>query len=309
MGHDHHHHGDHGHAHHSPTANDAAFGIGVALNLGFVLVEAYFGIVANSVALLSDAAHNLSDVLALAIAWGAARLARSAPTKHRTYGLRRTSILAALVNAAALLLVVGGIAWEAMSRLVRPEAVAGGTVIAVALVGALINAATAMLFFSRRRSDLNVRGAYLHMAADAAISLGVALSGALILATGWTWLDPASSLLVSAVIVWATWDLLADSVRLALDAVPSGIDPHAVEAFLGGLPGVAAVHDLHIWGMSTTEAALTAHLVMPQPPADDHFINRACHDLQHRFQIGHVTLQIEHGTADLHCRQAPEDAV
>ena len=306
MAHDHDHH--HGHSH-APATNDAAFGIGVALNLAFVAVETYFGIVANSVALLSDAAHNLSDVLALLIAWGAAWLARSARTKHRTYGMRRTSILAALVNAVVLLLVVGGVAWEALSRLINPEPVASGTVIAVALVGAVINTATALLFFTRGRTDLNVRGAYLHMAADAAVSLGVALSGAVILWTGWTWLDPASSLVISVVIVWATWGLLADSIRLALDAVPSGIDPHAVEAFLGGLPGVAAVHDLHIWGMSTTEAALTAHLVMPQPPADDHFLNGACYELQHRFHIGPGTIQIEHGTADLHCRQAPEDAV
>jgi cobalt-zinc-cadmium efflux system protein len=311
-GHDHH---DHAHSHgaadhfHRPPGNNLAFAAGIALNLAFVVVEAIYGIAANSLALLSDAGHNLSDVFALLISWGAAHLATSLPTTHRTYGMRRTSILAALVNAIVLLVVVGGIVWEAIGRLFQPEEVATGTIIAVAAVGVAINTASALLFLAGRKGDINIQGAFLHMAGDAAISLGVVIAGILIRLTGWLWLDPASSILVGAVIVWGTWGLLRDSINLALDAVPSGIDPHAVEAFLGGLPGVQAVHDLHIWGMSTTEVALTAHLVMPQPPGDDHFLNQVCTDLQHRFQIGHVTVQIEYGTENLHCRQAPETVV
>ena len=294
---------------HQPPSNNFAFAVGVALNFGFVAVEVVYGIAANSLALLSDAGHNLSDVFALLVAWGAAHLSKSAPTKHRTYGLRRTSILAALVNAVVLLIVVGAVVWEAIGRLFQPEEVATGTIIAVAAVGVVINTATALLFLSGREHDINIRGAFTHMASDAAIALGVVIAGVAIQVTGWTWLDPASGILVSAVIVWGTWDLLRDSVNLALDAVPGGVNPHAVETFLAGLPGVRAVHDLHIWGMSTTEVALTAHLVMPEPPKDDHFLNRTCKELQGRFRIGHVTLQIEHGTADLHCEQAPETAV
>ena len=312
-------HGDHSHAHsheagehhhsHQPPSNNLAFAAGAALNLGFVVVEVIYGIAANSLALLSDAGHNLSDVFALLIAWGAAYLSRSLPTKHRTYGLRRTSILAALVNAIVLLIVVGAVVWEAIGRLFQPEEVATGTIIVVAAVGVVINTATALLFWVGRKDDLNIRGAFAHMAGDAAVSLGVVVAGIAIRLTGLTWLDPASGILVSAVIVWGTWGLLRDSVNLALDAVPSGIDPHAVEAFLAALPGVRAVHDMHIWGMSTTEVALTAHLVMPAPPADDHFLHQACKGLQSTFGITHVTIQIEHGTTDIHCEQAPESVV
>ena len=301
-------HEHHDHAH-RPPGNDLAFAAGVALNLAFVVVEVVYGLTANSLALLSDAGHNLSDVFALLIAWGAAHLTKSLPTKHRTYGMRRTSILAALLNAIVLLVVVGGVVWEAIGRLSQPEDVATGTIIVVAAIGIAVNAGTALLFFRGRKDDINIKGAFVHMAGDAAVSLGVVIAGILIRLTGWNWLDPASGILVSAVIVWGTWGLLRDSINLALDAVPSGIDPHAVETFLCGLPGVSAVHDLHIWGMSTTEVALTAHLVMPQPPRDDYFLNQACRDLQQRFHIGHVTLQIEHGTEDLHCKQAPDSAV
>jgi len=314
MSHDHH---DLAHGHdagarghsHRPPSNNLAFAAGVALNLGFVVVEVIYGIAANSLALLSDAGHNLSDVFALLIAWGAAYLSQSLPTKHRTYGLRRTSILAALINAIVLLIVVGGVLWEAIGRLFRPEEVGTGTIIAVAAAGAVINTATALFFMAGRKDDINIRGAFAHMASDAAVSLGVVVAGIAIWLTGLTWLDPASGIAVSAVIVWGTWGLLRDSLNLALDAVPSGIDPNAVEGFLANLPGVRAVHDMHIWGMSTTEVALTAHLVMPAPPADDHFLNRVCKDLQSRFRIGHVTLQIEHGTADIHCEQAPDTVV
>jgi len=313
-------HGTHDHAHagephdhaghsHQPPGSTLPFALGVVLNLGFVVVEVAYGIAANSLALLSDAGHNLSDVLALLIAWGATHLAKSLPTKRRTYGLRRTSILAALINAVVLLVVVGGVLWEAIGRLSHPEEVATGTIIVVAAVGAVINTASALLFLSGRKRDINIQGAFLHMAGDAAVSLGVVLAGIVIRLTGWSWLDPASGILVSAVIVWGTWGLLRDSVNLALDAVPNGIDPHAVEAFLKGLPGVRAVHDLHIWGMSTTEVALTAHLVMPRPPADDRFINQACSELRHRYGIGHATIQIEYGTENLHCEQAPDSVV
>jgi cobalt-zinc-cadmium efflux system protein len=297
---------DHGHSHSRPD-NNLAFAVGVVLNLAFVGVEVGYGIAANSLALLSDAAHNLSDVFGLLIAWGAIYLGNSLPTKRRTYGLRRSSILAALINAVALLVVVGGIAWEAVVRFGQPEGVQGGTVIWVAAVGVAINTISALLFMAGRKKDLNVRGAFLHMAADAAVSLAVVLIGLGIFMTGWNWLDPAISVVICGVIVWGTWGLLRESLDLAMDAVPEGIDAQAVEAYLAALPGVAAVHDLHIWGMSTTEVALTAHLVMPEPPADDKLLGDVCHDLRHRFEIGHVTIQIEHG--DIACHQAPAHVV
>jgi cobalt-zinc-cadmium efflux system protein len=301
-----HNHADHGHSHLS-TSNNTAFAVGVVLNLGFVGVEAGYGIAANSLALLSDAAHNLSDVFGLLIAWGAIYLGNSLPTKRRTYGLRRSSILAALVNAIVLLVVVGGIAWEAAGRFGQPEAVQGSTVIWVAAIGVVINTISALLFMAGGKKDLNVRGAFLHMGADAAVSVAVVLTGLGIYATGWNWLDPAISFAICGVIVWGTWGLLRESLNLAMDAVPAGIDSHAVEAYLAGLPGVRAVHDLHIWGMSTTEAALTAHLVMPVPPVDDDFLGGVCHELRRRFEIGHVTIQVERG--DFACHQAPANVV
>lgn len=313
--HDHEHDHDHGHDHghgghrhvHAPPGDDFAFGVGTALNLAFVVAEVVYGIRANSLALLSDAGHNLGDVVGLLVAWGAVHLGKTAPTKRRTYGLRRSSILAALVNAILLLVAVGAIAWEAVVRFHEPEPVVAATVIWVAALGIVINAVTAMLFMAGRKRDLNLRGAFVHMAGDAAISAGVVAAGFAIQATGWQWLDPATSLVISALIVWGTWGLLREAVNLALDAVPEGIDIHKVEGYFAALPGVHAVHDLHVWGMSTTETALTVHLVMPQPPQGDAFVQRICIELHEKFSIGHVTVQVEHG--DLECRQAPTHTV
>ena len=305
MAHDHD-HGHHGHAH-SPPGSNLVFAAGTALNLGFVAVEVGYGLKSNSLALLSDAAHNLSDVFALLIAWAAFQLGKSLPTKRRTYGLRRSSILAALANALVLLVVVGGIVWEAIGRLSQPEPVQPGIVMGVAAVGVAVNGLTALMFMAGRKQDLNINGAFLHMAADAAVSMVVLLAGLGILFGGWNWLDPAVSIAVGAVIIWSTWGLLWESLSLAMDAVPAGIDSGAVEAYLATLPGVATVHDLHIWGMSTTEVALTAHLVMPLPPADDQLLGVVCRELRERFNIGHVTIQIEHG--DIECHQAPANVV
>ncbi|MBK6735229.1 MAG: cation transporter [bacterium] len=307
-GHDHHHHGhghDHGHGHHHGTAatTGRAFLVGIVLNGAFVAVEAGAGLVTGSLALLADAGHNLSDVLGLLLAWGANRLARRAPSLRRTYGWRRSSIMAALLNAVLLLVAVGGIAWEAIRRAQEPTPVPGATVMIVAGIGFVINAATALLFLSSRKHDLNARGAFLHMAADAAVSLGVVAAGAAIVATGWAWLDPAVSLVIAVVILFGTWGLLKESLDLSLDAVPVGIDAADVRACLAALPGVTAVHDLHVWAMSTTEVALTAHLVKPDPGGDDALIARATHELGERFGIAHVTLQWERAGND--CPSAP----
>jgi cobalt-zinc-cadmium efflux system protein len=275
--------------------------------MGFVVAEVVYGLAAHSLALLSDAGHNLSDVFGLLIAWGAMHIGKRLPTKRHTYGLRRSSILAALVNAVVLLIVVGGITWEAIERLFKPEPVAGTTVMWVAAAGVVINGITAWMFMAGRKHDLNVKGAFLHMAGDAVVSIGVILIGFAIRATGWHWLDPAVSILIGAVIVWGTWSLLRESINLALDAVPEAIDPHAVEAYLAGLPGVKAIHDLHIWGMSTTEVALTVHLVMPSPPTEDQFLHNVSHALEEKFGIGHATIQIEHG--DMECHLAPTHVV
>jgi cobalt-zinc-cadmium efflux system protein len=301
---------DHDHAHHhAPTDFGRAFAIGIALNLGFVIVEAIYGGIAHSLALIADAGHNLSDVLGLALAWGASILVRRLPTKRRTYGLRRTSILAALINALFLLIAIGAIAWEAIRRLQHPQPVASGVVMGVAAIGILINGITAWLFMSGRKGDLNIRGAFLHMAADAVVSLGVVLAALAMHYTGWLWLDPAVSLVIVVVIAVGTWGLLRDSVNLALDAVPQGIDPDEVEAYLAALPGVAAVHDLHIWGMSTTEAALTVHLVTPDASVDDALLARINKDMHGRFGIDHTTIQFELGDAAHPCDQAPLAAV
>jgi cobalt-zinc-cadmium efflux system protein len=290
--HDHAH--DHGGHQHVPRDFGRAFAIGVTLNTLFVVVEVIFGLIGNSTALLADAAHNVSDILGLLIAWGAAALTQRPPTERFTYGLRSSSILAALFNAMFLLVAVGAIGWEAFHRFVTPQPVASGTMMIVAAVGILINGLTAWLFVSGRMSDINIEGAFLHMAADAAVSAGVVIAGAAILMTGWLWLDPLASLVICAVILWSTWTLLARSVRMSLDAVPDAIDPQEVRTFLANLPGVSDVHDLHIWPISTTNTALTCHLVMTGGHPGDQFLSKLTHDLEHRFSIDHATVQIEH---------------
>jgi len=288
---------------------DRAFAIGVILNAGFVLVEWTFGVLANSLALIADASHNLGDVLGLLLAWGAASLARRRPSPRFTYGLRSSTILAALANAALLLVITGGIAWEAILRFRNPASIDAPVVIWVAALGILVNTATALLFLSGRKRDLNLRGAYLHMAADAAVSLGVVVAGLLTLATGWIWLDPVVSLAIVAVILLGTWGLLRDATRLALHAVPEGVDPADVRRFLERQPGVEEVHDLHIWGMSTTETALTAHLVMPGGYPGDAFIAELADRMDRDFGIAHATLQVETGAGAQPCALAPDHVV
>ncbi len=301
-------HAHHDHAHEHP-GRGRAFALGIALNLGFVAIESVYGVLAHSMALLADAGHNLSDVLALALAWGASILGRRVPSRRFTYGLGSTTILAALINSMLLMLVVGGIAVEAVQRLLNPVPVATLTVIWVALGGIVINTATALLFLRGREHDLNVRGAFVHMAADAAVSLGVVLAGAAMLYTGWTWLDPAMSLVIAAVIVAGTWGLLRDSANLALHAVPPRIDTALIRGYFSGLAGVAEFHDLHIWGMSTTETALTVHLVMPGGHPSDRFIAEVADELRERFAIGHATIQVETGDALHPCVLAPDHVV
>ncbi|HEY9602103.1 MAG TPA: cation diffusion facilitator family transporter [Allocoleopsis sp.] len=295
-------HGHHNHSH-SPSNYNRAFIIGTTLNVGFVIVEAVFGILTNSLALIADAGHNLSDVLGLLLAWGASWLVRRRPTPRYTYGLRRSSILAALLNASFLLIAMGAIATEAIQRFFHPTPVSGSTVIGVALVGIVINGVTALMFMSGRERDLNIKGAFLHMAADALVSLGVVLAGIAILTTGWLWFDPVVSLIIVIVIVVGTWNLLRDSVNLALDAVPEGIESRAVRTYLSELPGVVEVHDLHIWAMSTTETALTAHLIMPVGRPDDAFLSRISMELHDNFGIEHTTIQVETGNFLRECEQ------
>jgi cobalt-zinc-cadmium efflux system protein len=285
------------HSHqHGDINHGRAFALGIGLNLAFVAIEAVFGLLAGSLALLADAGHNLSDVLGLLLAWGASVLARRRPTQRRTYGMRRSSILAALLNAMLLLVAVGGICWEAVRQLFSPEPPPGAAVIWVALAGVGVNGATALLFLRGRERDVNIRGAFLHMAADAGVSLGVVVAGVAIQLTGWSWLDPAASLLIVVVILIGTWGLLRESLDLAMDAVPRGIEPQAVEAYLARLPGVVGVHDLHIWALSTTEAALTVHLVVPEVTDGDGLMAQVSRELHERFAIEHATLQIERGT-------------
>lgn len=292
---------------HAPKNFAAAFAIGTTLNFGFVVVEVVFGLYAHSLALVADAGHNMGDVLGLLLAWGASILARSAPTARRTYGLRSSSILAALFNAIFLLISVGAIAWEAIRRFNDPTEVAGWTVIWVSAVGIAINTVTALMFMVGRKGDLNIRGAFMHMAADAGISAGVVVAGFLILATGLHWIDPVVSLAISAVIIWGTWGLLRDSVNLALQSVPEGIDLAKVKEYLGTLPHVTAVHDVHVWGMSTTETALTAHLVRDVDRSDSSILEQCCKELHDRFEIQHATIQFE--TEDHNCDLAPVDRV
>jgi cobalt-zinc-cadmium efflux system protein len=314
--HDHSHGGDHGHAHghshghvghsHAPDNFGFAFAAGVTLNTVFVVAELAFGYAANSLALISDAVHNFSDVISLLLAWAALWLARKQPTQQHTYGYRRASILAALVNAGLLLIAVGGIAVEAINRIQEPAAVAGWTVVLVAALGILVNGGTALLFMRGRHGDLNIRGAYLHMAADAGVSFGVVIAALVIMATGWLWVDPVISLCIAAVVLASGWGLARDSVNLALDGVPKGIELAKVKDYLVTLEGVTELHDLHIWAMSTNETALTAHLVRPAG-FNDAFLHGVCEELSHRFNIHHATLQIE-ASSEV-CKLAPAEVV
>jgi len=302
QGHGHGHGHPHGHGHaHTPASYGRAFAVGVALNTAFVVVEAGFGLWSGSMALVADAGHNLSDVLGLLIAWGASVMSARPANARFTYGYKASTILAALANAGLLLVALGAILFETIHRLFEPVQPQGTTMIAVAAIGIGINLATALMFASGRKHDINIRGAFLHMAADALVSLGVVVAGALILLTGRAWIDPVTSLVIVAVIGWGTWGLLKDSVRMSLLAVPDSIDEGQVRGFLAGLPGVTAVHDLHIWPMSSTETALTAHLVTPAGHPGDAFLHQAAEGLEHRFGIGHATLQVERGEQADHC--------
>ena len=313
--HDHAHDHAHGHAHgsgghaHTPSNFDRAFAIGVGLNVTIVVAELVFGLRTHSLALIADAGHNLGDVLALVLAWAGTVLARREPTPRRTYGMRRFSILAAVANAGILLIAVGAIIVEAVDRFRHPAPVQGGIVSLVAAVGIVINLGTALAFMRGRDHDLNIRGAFLHMLGDAAASAGVVVAGLLIAATGLLWIDPAVSLLLAALILWSTWALAKDSVNLALDAVPAGIDPSEVDAVLRGLEGVVDVHDLHIWGMSTTDVALTAHLIRPCHGGEDALLATATRQLRERFGIAHATLQVEQGLAIHSCDLAAPGSV
>jgi len=313
-GHDHDHgHGGHGHHHHhhgNPADHGRAFAVAIGLNSAFVAIEFGYGFAANSTALMADAGHNLSDVMGLALAWGAAVLAKRQPSGRYTYGLRSTSLLAALFNAMLLMLACGGIAFEAVRQLLQPSPVAGATVSVVAGIGIAVNAFSAWLFMAGSKDDINIRGAYLHLAADAAISLGVLLAGLVVMATGWSWLDPLVSVAIVLLILGSTWSLLRESLRMVLAAVPDNVDPAKVTQFLRDGAGVAAVHDLHIWAMSTTETALTAHLVMPSGYPGDEAIEAVTASLKEKFKIHHTTLQVELGTVQHACslHGAPHDA-
>jgi cobalt-zinc-cadmium efflux system protein len=303
-------HASRGHGHpHAPTNFTRAFAVGIALNITFVTAEVIYGLSAHSLALISDAGHNLGDVFGLLLAWGAIRLARTRPTPRRTYGYRRSSILAALLNAAMLLLVTGAVTWEAIRRLRHPEPVVATTIMWVAALGIVINGITALMFFSGRTHDVNIRGAFLHMASDALVALGVVLAGVAIRATGRLWIDPVVSILIGVVITVGTWGLLRESLNLAMDAVPGHIEPDEVHGFLTAVPGVAAVHDLHIWAMSTTETAMTVHLVTPDQALDDARLASIAGVLKERFAIGHCTIQLEHGDDAHPCAQEPLDTV
>ena len=293
----HNHGGHHGHSH-APASFGRAFAVGIALNTAFVVVEAVFGFLSGSMALVADAGHNLSDVLALLIAWGATIMAARPASSRFTYGYKSSSILAALANAGLLLVAVGAILFETIHRLFDPAPVEGMTMIVVAGIGIVINTATALMFMRGRKHDLNIRGAFLHMVADALVSVGVVVAGVAILLTGQLWIDPLTSLVIVLVIGWGTWGLLKDSVKMGLLAVPEGIEQSDVRAYLSRLDGVEAVHDLHIWPMSTTETAMTAHLVMPGGHPGDAFLREVAHELDHRFSIEHATVQVEISAED-----------
>jgi cobalt-zinc-cadmium efflux system protein len=283
--------------------------VGTLLNAAYVIVEGTYGLIGHSMALLADAGHNLSDVAALLIAWAASALARQRPSTRFTYGYRGSSILAALLNAVILFIAVGAIGLESVQRLIEPGPVASLTVIVVASVGIVVNGLTTLFFVRGRHGDLNIRSAYLHMAADTLVSIGVVIAGAVMMGTGWLWVDPTVGLVIVAVIVVGTWDLLRHSIRLALDAVPASIDPEAVRSYLGGLMGVAELHDLHIWPMSTTETALTCHLVMPAGHPGDAMLARLAVELRERFAIQHATIQVETGDPAHPCELVPDHVV
>jgi cobalt-zinc-cadmium efflux system protein len=279
------------------------------LNLVFVVVEGVFGVLSHSLALLADAGHNLSDVFSLALAWLAAWISRRPPTARRTYGFGRGTILASLVNAIVLLIAVGAIAWEAIIRFAEPRPLNGYTMAVVAAIGIVVNGGTALMLLSGSRGDLNVRSAYLHMAADAAISAGVVAAGCLLAWTAWWWIDPAVSIAIALAIAFASIVLLKESLNLAMDAVPGDVDRNAVRAFLLEQPGVGSVHDLHIWCLSTTSVALTVHMVIPSGPTDDEFLHKLSGALHQRFGIDHVTIQIERGDGAAPCKLAPEEVI
>ncbi|GGC90843.1 cation diffusion facilitator family transporter [Chelatococcus reniformis] len=303
-----HNHGAHSHAHALPSSN-RAFAIGTALNIAMVAAELIFGFLSNSVALIADGFHNLSDVIGLLLAWGGAWLARRQPSESHTYGYRRASILAALANAALLLIATGGILWEAIQRIGEPQAVGGYTVMIVATIGILVNGGTALMFMRGRKDDLNMRGAFLHMASDAAVSIGVVIAALLIMLTGWHVLDPLIAIAIAVVIVISSWQLAKDSLGMAMDAVPAGVDYPGIRSYLASLPGVTEVHDLHVWAMSTTETALTAHLVRPGAGLDDAFLIGAQTALAQRFRVQHATLQLEAGDPAHPCPMAAAGTV
>lgn len=293
------------HSHQKKKQNyNKAFAVGVILNITFVVIEGVYGILSESLTLVADAGHNLSDVIGLVLAWGASFLAAKVPTSRRTYGFRRVTILVSLLSSILLLVALGAIIWEAIGRFSNPKPVDGITIIVVAAIGVVINTVTALMFISGQKHDLNIKGAFLHMAADAGVSLGVVVAGFAILATGWLWLDPMISIVIAIIILFGTWRLLRDSVSLAIDSVPKNIDPNKVEEYLKTLPNVLEVHDLHIWAMSTTEVALTAHLIIPEISVDDAFIQNVSRDLYNKFGIDHTTLQVERGDGKF-CKQAP----
>ncbi len=300
---------EHSHQHPTPNNYTLAFGVGTALNIAFVIVEAVFGFLSNSLALIADAGHNLGDVLALLLSWGATYLAQRKPTRTKTYGLRRGTILAAFISSLILLMTMSIVAWEAVGRFTNPSEVNSMTIMIVAAIGVLINTATALLFFSSQHDDLNIKAAFIHMAADAGVSLGVVLAGIAIMVTGLLWIDPAISLLIVVVIVFSTWSVFRDSFNLAMDGVPKGIDVEEVRNFILQQDGITEIHDLHIWAMSTTQVALTAHLVRDTATIDDQFLHRLSKELRSKFKIIHPTIQIESGKQAHLCDQAHHDSV
>lgn len=308
--HDHHghHHAHHGH-HHAPKNYNRAFAIGISLNIFFVVIESVYGFFAKSLALLADAGHNLSDVAGLLLAWGAFWLATKRPTPRYTFGLRKSSILSALFNAVFLLVSVGIIIWEALHRIWNPNIVESKTVMIVAGIGIAINSLTALLFFKDKDDDINIKGAYMHMASDALISFGVVISAIIISRTSWFWLDPAMSIIISLIIIYGTWDLLKHSLYLSMDAVPAGINPSEVKEYLESVDDVSDVHDLHIWAMSTTETALSAHITVKNNSLENEKLIEISNHLKEHFNIHHPTIQVELYDENFECHFKPEEII